>query len=998
MCLTLPSFALDSTVSYVNINDRAYQDVEIVITDKSEILVPFKQLADLFDIKYQANRVDKKISFTTFDGKQGMVTQLGVFVDDEPISKRQPIFIMQGIMDGVFNEAYIPASVIEKVMGVTLVTDFESLTLEATVSRDIPILHADETLMQDSGPRAYQDVIAPKKAGKITLKTIGLRDDALADRMSVRPYHRTSTVNTTFTNTAQLSINGDLAGGKYRVEATQYNYKHNGFMFGGLTASYRNKFTFGDGGREFFYELGKVRGIIDEDAQMGTQIFGAQIWNYDNEKPNPRDICGYVKPTSLVRMTANDLEPVTLSTYAGYYSLKEVQLPNPVRRIKLEEINEDGTVELISDERYSIFNRETPLAKEQRATAYAGVWGYQNRLFRDGRNIYRGNNRKATAGAEYQYGISDNVTFKSKASADKIYEKVTSNLVYKVPTNDTLLVSGTQKSVNYLEGATSLNTIEWKNPNNPAIKARAIAGVSYAHDIREHSSHAGYMGKLVGEYDQNISQFKKGIFQPRRLQAKVEAFQTSPDWYIASTDSTSKNDRTGGKVSGGFSFNSTSANGTYSRYYSNMNDKYKGGTLTFDEAGCSASTKIPKVVDLRFHSFYRHGENDLGRNKNYNYDANASRDLWTGAKIQTGFRRSYYDTRYIHPTVENRNYHSKHDDLYSDFTTPLPHNLGKALIGHNIVRYDSGTYKDGYNMIRFGYTFPTWKRITLSLLYGMRYHGQGGNDASATLSYRAKSGQSISIGYQWTQNGGYFIDNMFMPTTNRHAINFTFNDAFQVFNHGFKSVGDEDMHRGLFEAIAFVDVNNDGKYTKNVDVPIQDVPLITSWSGETNVTNKKGRVTSSSLDEGVYTVTINMNDLPITVAPISNDKIVNRIKIDGGQTTRLEIPLLSTVGSVSGVLKITDDFERDFKITDFVVVLLNASGEEVNYSTVTESGEFYISGLAPGKYTLRLDERYISAYGLEEGQNSVIDIVIPYDYYNPTDITDQHLEYRTMAL
>ena len=53
MCAALPCFAIDSTLSYVNINDLAYQDVEIVITDNSQIWVPFKQLADIFEIPLQ---------------------------------------------------------------------------------------------------------------------------------------------------------------------------------------------------------------------------------------------------------------------------------------------------------------------------------------------------------------------------------------------------------------------------------------------------------------------------------------------------------------------------------------------------------------------------------------------------------------------------------------------------------------------------------------------------------------------------------------------------------------------------------------------------------------------------------------------------------------------------------------------------------------------------------------------------------------------------------
>ena len=116
-------------------------------------------------------------------------------------------------------------------------------------------------------------------------------------------------------------------------------------------------------------------------------------------------------------------------------------------------------------------------------------------------------------------------------------------------------------------------------------------------------------------------------------------------------------------------------------------------------------------------------------------------------------------------------------------------------------------------------------------------------------------------------------------------------------------------------------------------------------------------------------------------------------------TTYLELPLTSTVGSVSGVLKISDDFDRDLRITDFVVIIEDSDGNEVNYSTVDGSGQFYISGLAPGKYTLKLDDRYIDAYGLEKLQNlSERNIYIPFDYENPTDVVNQNLEYRTLSL
>ena len=998
MLLALPVFALDSTVSYINVNNRAYQDVEIAITDKSEILLPFKQLADLFNIPYTANRVDKHISFKTWDGKEGMITQQGVFVQDAPVSKRKTEFLQQGIMDGVFNEAYITADAASKIFGAKFETNYEDLTLSAQVDRDIPLLHTNNAVAEDKGPKAYQDVVAPKKAGKITLNTIGLRSNLLSDSLTVKGQGY-RTLNDTFSGSTQASINGNIYGGKYRIEATEYHYRSDAFMFGGITGAYKNSIKDKETGKEkLWYELGKVKGRTDVDASIGTNIFGAQIWNYDYEKERPEKINGYVKPTSLVRLTVNDLEPVTLSTYAGYYTLKDVQLPNPVKSIKLEEVNEDGSVEIIREERYSIYG-DKPFEKEHRGSAYAGVWGYQNRFFREGGNIYRGNNKKVTAGIDYQYGIKDNITFESRVTGDKLYEKNGTSIVYRVPTNDTLLVSGTQKSVNYLEGATALNSVEWVNPKNKNIKGRLTAGASVAHDIREEHTHAGYIVKAAGEYEKDLEKYQRGIFKPKRAAGRLELFQTSPDFYIASSDSTSKNDRTGGKVSGNVSFNSTNAGGSYSRYYSNMNHRYRGGTIKFDEASINASTKIPKVANLRFNSYYRRGENELGRNKNYFYDANASRDIARWARVQAGRRESLYDTEYDTPNSLDRNYHSKYTDNYAQLDVPIPGNHGRFTLGHNIVRYNTATYKNGYNMFRFGYTFPTWKRLTLGLGYGFRYSGQGGNDFNVNIGYRAKSGQTMSVGYQYSENGGYFIDNMFTPTTNRHSINFVFNDAFQIFHNGLKSVGDEDLNKGLFEAIAFVDVNKNGKYDKKIDVPIQNVPLITSWTGETSVTNKRGRVYSSSLEQGIYTVSIDMNQLPITVAPFTNDLINKKVKIDGGQTTQLEIPLISTVGSVSGTLKIFDDFQRDLKITDFVVVILDENGEEVNYSTVDSTGVFYISGLAPGNYTLKLDEKFIDAYGLEMlPEKSEISISIPNDYKRPVDFTEQNLEYKTLAL
>ena len=997
--LVKPALAAnDSTISYVSINDKVYEDVELMISDGAQILVPFKQLADIFEIKYTANRVDKAIQFTTHDGLSGIINTRGVFINDILVQKRAPIFLQQGIMENVMNEAFIEASVAEKIFGIKLETDYSNITISAKIDRDVKVLHSTENLLADDGkPKAHPDVVLPKKAGKITLNRIGVRNNMINDNMSTRGlnYH---TINDTVSGNTSFRATGDIFSGRYKVESNLYHHRQDAFMIGGITATYMNSFTTPKSGDKYWYELGRVKGRSDIDANIGTNIFGAQIWNYDYDKIPAKKLSGYVKPTSIVRVTVNDAEPVTLNTYAGYYTLSEMKMPEKVSRIKIEEINEDGSVELVKEEKYSLYG-DRPLALEQRGSVYAGVWGYQNRLFREGANIYRGNNKKVTAGGYYQYGIKDNVTFESKLTADKIYEKNGSSVYFRVPTNDALLVTGTQKNVNYLEGATTLNSVDYISKKDPNLKLRATAGASIAKDVRDEHTHAGYMAKGTADYSKDLRKYSWKMFEPKRASARIEAFHTSPDWYIASSDSTSKNDRTGGRAQGSFNFNNTSVSGGYQKYYSNINNRYEGGTIKFDQYNINASTKIPKVATVRYARFFRRGSNDLGRNKNYNHELNATRDFGRWARLQAGRRESVYDTEYDETNTLNRNYRSEYADTYIRADVPIPNNKGKFMMGHSFIDYKSAGYKNDYNMFRFGYTFPTWKRMTWGIGWGFRYAGQGGHDLNVTMGYRAKSGQMMTVGYQYSKNGGYFIDNMFMPTTNRHSVNFIFNDAYQIFQHGFRSIGDEDADKGMFEALVFIDTNKNGKYDKKIDIPVKDIPVSASWSSTPEYTNKSGRISATSLSSGIYKIGLDMNTLPITVAPMTNDLISKTVKIENGLTTKLELPLVSTVGSVSGVLKITDDFDRNLRITDFVVIIVDADGNEVNYSTVDNSGKFYISGLAPGKYTLKLDDRYIDSYALEKLQNlSERNVYIPFDYENPTDVVNQNLEYRTLSL
>ena len=118
------------------------------------------------------------------------------------------------------------------------------------------------------------------------------------------------------------------------------------------------------------------------------------------------------------------------------------------------------------------------------------------------------------------------------------------------------------------------------------------------------------------------------------------------------------------------------------------------------------------------------------------------------------------------------------------------------------------------------------------------------------------------------------------------------------------------------------------------------------------------------------------------------------IYVEPMKTTRVEFPLKSTVGNISGKLNIKDEFDRKMIITDFIVSLYDLEGNEIAYSTVDQFGNYYFSGIAPGKYKISLDHNFINDYNLipdiEKGE---ITIDIPYIYKEFVELKNQDLVY-----
>ncbi len=669
---------------------------------------------------------------------------------------------------------------------------------------------------------------------------------------------------------------------------------------------------------KYYYELGQVSGFRDNYNSIGTMLIGAQISDYNE----------YEKQNNLT--SANSL-------------LKK---------------------------------------GESKHRIFAGISGFNNRLFSSNGYIYQMNSKKFVAGGSRQYGLNNDMTLDTKIIYDKLIQKNNDAIFLTNLYNDySILSSGVYRNPNTMEGISFINTLNLYK--NEFYKLNAHAGVSVMRDFNYDSANynPGYSLSLENIFDYHNSTFK------------LRLYQQSPNYYVAGSDSGFICDRLGAEAVYKYSRENFNTNLRYTRYFSNLDNRYSGGITTFDEAYINAGANLFNFAKLRLNGNLRYGENNVGHNLNYYYNLNTSKNISSKLSMEAGLMGNAYNTEYNKSQEYYSNgFKSTYNTIYLNTNYRLPKNKGALTLGHDTVSYETGGAKNNYNMIKVNYRFPEFKRIILALGIGYKYQGlDGGCTYSAAIGYRTKTGMIVSLNYQYNTAMGYVFNNMYIPANSRHSINFTFNDTFAFSGNGLQSIGTSSPDEGFVEIGAYIDKNHNGVFDKE-DIKISGVPISVAWKNQAIKTKRNGFCPLQSVEKGFYEIKLDSDNLHANLSPETDLK--KFIYVEPMKTTRVEFPLKSTVGNISGKLNIKDEFDRKMIITDFIVSLYDLEGNEIAYSTVDQFGNYYFSGIAPGKYKISLDHNFINDYNLipdiEKGE---ITIDIPYIYKEFVELKNQDLVY-----
>ena len=619
---------------------------------------------------------------------------------------------------------------------------------------------------------------------------------------------------------------------------------------------------------------------------------------------------------------------------------------------------------------------------ESRNRIFGGISGYNNRLFSSNGYIYQMTSKKLVGGVSRQYGISDTAKLDTKIIYDKIIQKNDNALFLSVFNNDySILSSGVYRNPNTMEGLSVINTLNLYK--NKYYKLNALAALSIMKDFNYSENH----------YSPGYSLSVENIFDYRNSTFKFRLYQQSPDYYVAGSDSGFICDRLGAEIAGMYAKDSLNANLRYTRYYSNLDSRYSGGLTSFDEAYFNAGAKIFGSARMRLNGNIRYGENSIGHNLNYYYNLNLSKNIKQNFSVEAGHTGNAYDTQYSSSFNSSNGFKSSYNSTYVNLNYRLPKNKGAVKLGHDSVVYNSNGAGNNYNMIKLNYQFPEFKRILLGLGIGYKYQGlDNGCTYSAAVGYRTRTGMIVSVNYQYNTAMGYIFNNMYIPANARHSINFTVNDTFAFAGGGLQSVGTTSPNQGFVEVVAYIDKNNNGIFDRK-DIKVSNVPVKVSWKSRPIRTKRNGFCDLQNVEKGAYSVSLDSDNLHANLSAVKNSE--EYIYVEPQKVTRVEFPLKSSVGNITGKLQITDDFNRKMNITDFIVSLYDQNGTEVAYSTVDDSGNYYFSGIAPGQYKVMLDKNFINDYSLVPDEHKgEIAVNIPYIYKNFVEFKDQNLIYK----
>lgn len=965
-----------NTIIDLNLNGKLDYEFEIYVNSDGAFSLPFKATTKLLDIPSNQNSETKTITFIAPSGTSGTIdyqnqkiTYGNKVITFQKDSLTKLVYLKQGIMPETSDEIFVPLIFLNEILESNIQPDNANFSISISTDRILKVILEYDDQHQALNPfdlpktkdTTPETIIQPEAKGILSFDNISInnqtRMDSIQSSSSSYNYQ-----NNTMNNLSQIKLLGTLAGGDYEIRTDLLKYEKP-VDWNGIGAKYKKHF----GSKTL--EIGEINEVKTNELSVGSEVWGVGFGTLNNNEENYHNLSGQVAPGSKINVYINDKFLAQINTMGGYYNLRDLPYnDNKVSKIKLEEVTSNNEIKIIKEKKYAV-SSDILAEGETKYRIFSGVTGYNKRFFSDNNYFNQSQAKKLVIGSQVSHGISDKLTVNFLGLNDNILSKAHQNQRL----NDSFLLIGGYKNTNNLSGQTGIVSLNYKPTEDVTLKS----------DLGLSNSNEG-----LGFVSTIETNYKKKQYN---LSAKL--FDYSQEFYLAGSSGFSNNlsGRKGGELSGNLDLKSWKLSGSTSKYSSDLFG-ISSSNINFNETNFSAYKSFKNDSNLSLIYGNKKGDGIAGKINNDYLNINYNKKLANSLNFSLIEKIDHFNNDIYSQDVQSIS-SSDFKLLSARLDYDLNKNLGKLTFMHDIVKSEVNDSKNNYNALRLGYTFPVIKGFTPSASVGYHYLGiNNGLDASASLGYQFKSGRRFEIAYSINRESGVQAGNMFIPTTSHSSLTFNLTDTLAFTGGGIKSIGSFNDQYGFIEAITFLDINQNGIKDKN-EPAIDSIPLQTN-ENPVCVTNKKGVYCSQGLPEGIYKVNLAGDKLPSLLALSNASKDSYALRVEKGHKTKAYFGLISSVGSASGKVNIIDEFKRKINIDNIVVVVMDENGNEIKYTTIDENGNYYISGLSPGKYTITVDKDFIENYHLHKpSENKETTVTIPPVYKDFVDIKNVDLRY-----
>lgn len=979
----------ETDVMLLRINEKLAYNFEGIVWPDGSVSVPIKALAGLLEIPVTVNRATHSISFIkpsteeevfiNFEtNKSGLATRIRVGNDIFDNLAPEPVYIKEGFI--MNDEIFISQDAAEYVLGVKINFNKEKYTINVSTSKALQAIAEYEESTKKSSSFVYEEPAntitnAEKENRMFKLKQVNYSLGSSLDKTV-----NGGKGNLNDAESANFASSGNLLKGIYNI-ASSASYGDSGMIVNGYNA------TLDYIGSEKRASIGKTFGKLSQLASPGASIWGAALGSkqtFGNSSTAPRYLTGRAENNTYSELFINDISAVKQLTQNNEYSFDLLDYPAAsVRKIRIDQINQDGSRKIIYKRSFSI-NSNLLFKGQKEFFAFSGV---DNSGFTTKFKLFGGNKTseskfyepiKYVMGSKFRMGVTEKLTMGVNFARDFIIRKPTEL--------ENGSVSNLSQTKIYRTGRSSQGQVISVDANYfPVENLQLASEAGYSLSSKQNSSDLSPHGSSFGS-------FVSADYRKEKFSLYSKAFSYSPNFYSVSSSALS--DQRGIELNSSLNLKGASISGNIIRYNSNLDNYFNGGKSKMLDYGINIDGAINENSSLQFGIRSSSAKNRIYYNRDTDINIALTNRITDKCililnNLRTIRRQSNYDLD------------TGSKSSINGFNVQLDYNAGKlghldftnettamgpadALTLADYNRDFAETYSKSFR-IRLDRSSLPIKGITLSPNIGYTYQGKNkGLLFGVNIGHIFKSGMQLILSYNYNSTYSPTIGGNLIVGGNRHhslSINLV-----QTVNFGMGRLVDQktgsriaiDPESGVIKGTVFTDLNMNGikdpgeTGISEAEIAVQGLKKITA--------DKKGDYILPNLSEGSYKISVDKDVLPVIYTPTVSNAIV---EVKRKKTYVANLGVIVTPGSVSGSITVDKEGVNN---TNVLISIFDKDNKEIKYTTTDSQGKYYVDSIPPGEYSVVINQDYLDYKGLQDASPEKQKITVPVIYDDFYDI------------